>query len=73
MENRIETKVDEFFMRIIRDRRVSITQLKKETGVTDEVIERWISIFEKDGFIERVYPTNPLEQPYVVLKHGESR
>jgi len=71
MKERMETKVDEFFMAIREKHRVPVEDLKVQLGVDDDLLEKWIIIFEERGLIERVYPANPLDPPYLVIKHGK--
>ena len=67
MEPRIETKVDEFLMMIREKKKVPIEDIKFRLNVSDELLEKWILMFEEKGLIKRIYPANPLDVPYIVL------
>lgn len=71
MEKRIETKADEFLMRLRREKRMTLPELEKAMGLSQELLEQWISLFETRGLIELIYPPNPIDPPYVVIKDGK--
>ena len=68
MKERIETKVDEFLMLIREKKKVPVEDIKARLGISTQLVEKWIATFEKRGIIERVYPSNPLDPPYLVMK-----
>ena len=71
MEKRIETRVDEFLMRLRREKRMTLPELEKAMGLSQELLEKWIALFEARGFVELIYPPNPIDPPYVVIKDGK--
>jgi len=71
MEKRIETKADEMLMRLRREKKMNVLELQAALGVDRDVVDQWISIFEAHGLVELVYPPNPVEPPYVVIKDGQ--
>lgn len=71
MEKRIETKADEALMRIKHEGKMTVPSLQKALGVNAIVLEQWVNIFESRGLVEVVYPANPIEPPYVVIKNDE--
>ncbi len=70
-QDHIETKADEFLFRIRKEKKMTVPEMQKQLGVNDEVMEKWIVVFEENGLIERVYPANPLRPAYLVVKHGK--
>ncbi len=72
MEKRIETKADEFLMWLRHEESMSVPELEKALGIGGEVLDEWIYLFEARGIIDLIYPMNPLEPPYVVIKHGKT-
>lgn len=72
MKERIETLADSFVM-MVRDRnKIPLAEIKKLfKDVPEDVVDKWISVFEKKGLIELVYPANPMVPPYLVAKYGE--
>ena len=68
MEKRIETAADEMLMRLRREKRMSVLELEEALGVPRETIEAWVGVFEAKGLVQMVYPANPIEPPYVVIK-----
>lgn len=72
MEEQIETKVDELLM-IVRERhKAPVEDIRVRLGVPDELLEKWILMFEEKGLIKRVYPANPMDVPYLVLIKAEA-
>ena len=71
MEKRIETRVDEFLMRLRREKRMTLPELEKAMGLSQALLEQWISLFEARGLVELIYPPNPIDPPYVVIKNGK--
>ena len=73
MDKRIETKADEFLMMLKHEDSMTVPELEKALGLSGEVLDEWIYLFEARGIIDLIYPVNPLEPPYVVIKHGKTR
>ncbi len=71
MEKRIETKADEFIMRLRHEGRMTLPELEKAMGLSQGLLEKWIALFEARGLIELIYPPNPIDPPYVVIKNGK--
>jgi len=71
MEKRIETRADELLMRLRREKSMTLPELEKAMGVKQALIEKWISLFEAKGLVELIYPPNPIDPPYVVIKDGK--
>lgn len=70
MEKRIETKADEMLMRLRREGSMTLPELEKALGLPRPLLEQWIATFEAHGIVSLVYPPNPVEPPYVVVKDG---
>ena len=68
MEKRIETRVDELLMRLKHERSMTLPEIEKAMGLKQELLEKWISLFETKGLVELIYPPNPIDPPYVVIK-----
>lgn len=73
MDKRIETKADEFLMWLRKEKKMTVPELEKALGVSSEVLDEWIYLFEARGIIELIYPPNPVEPPFVVIKDGKGR
>ncbi|MFC2174498.1 hypothetical protein ACFLQ2_01380 [archaeon] len=71
MEKRIETQADDLLMMLRREKRMSVPQLQKALGVESMLLEKWITIFEANGTVDLIYPANPIDPPYVVIKHDK--
>ena len=72
MEERIETKVDEFLMVVREKHKVPVEDIKVRLDVSDELLEKWVLMFEEKGLIRRIYPANPIDVPYIVLVRPET-
>ncbi len=73
MEKRIETKADEMLMRIRREGKMNILELEESLQIDRATVELWTSIFEAQGLVDIVYPANPIEPAYVVIKEKKKR
>ena len=73
MEKRIETKADEFLMMLKHEDSMTVPELEKALGIDSKLLDEWIYLFEAKGIIDLIYPVNPLEPPYVVIRHGKKR
>jgi hypothetical protein len=73
VEARIETKADEFLMRIRRETKMTLPEIEKTLKIPPDLLEEWIGIFEARGLLERVYPANPYEPPYVISTYGKKK
>ncbi len=68
----ITSIVDEIYSLAKKKGQVTLEQLAEHTGVSEEKIEEWCTILDKEGLIELVYPTNPLAPPFIQIpKEGK--
>ncbi len=63
-----ETEVDAF-LRLVKERKkISLKAAASALGESEVVVEEWATILDRSGLVRLVYPGNPMESPYVVLK-----
>lgn len=63
-----ETEVDAF-LKLVRERKkISLREAASALGESEVVVEEWATILDRSGLVKLVYPGNPMESPYVVLK-----
>jgi len=69
MKDHLETKADEFLFRLRKEKRITVPKLQNQLGIADDVMEKWIIIFEENNLLERIYPANPFRPAYLVIKN----
>lgn len=69
IKDHLETKADEFIFRLRKEKRLDVPKLQKQLGISDEIMEKWIIVFEENGLLERIYPANPFRPAYLVIKN----
>lgn len=65
---KFETEVDAFLKLVRARKRVSLREAASALGESEVVVEEWATILDRSGLVKLVYPGNPMESPYVVLK-----
>ncbi len=63
-----ETEVDDFLRLVKEKKKLSLREAASALGESEVVVEEWATILDRSGLVKLIYPGNPMESPYVVLR-----
>lgn len=66
-EENFETEVDRFLALVNERKRISLKEAASTLKESETIVEEWATILDRSGLVRLVYPSNPMESPYVVL------
>lgn len=62
-----ETEVDRFLALVRERKRIGLKEAAAILKENEAIVEEWATILDRSGIVKLVYPSNPMESPYVVL------
>ncbi|MBS3060902.1 MAG: hypothetical protein J4432_05345 [DPANN group archaeon] len=65
MKENIETKADQLYSMVIKQKKISISEVAKVLDMEPQLAEKWGKVLAEDKFIRMVYPSNILQEPYL--------
>ncbi len=63
-----ETEADDFLRLVKEKKKLSLRDAASLLKESEVVVEEWATILDRSGLVKLVYPGNPMESPYVVLR-----
>lgn len=67
-----KTEVDRFLALVQERKRISLREAASILKEGEAVVEEWATILDRSSLVRLVYPSNPMESPYVVLREAQS-
>lgn len=63
-----ETEADDFLRLVKEKKKLSLREAASLLKESEVVVEEWATILDRSGLVKLVYPGNPMESPYVVIR-----